>query len=130
MIGIINKVSFGEDNDNSLARFDDLSGERLIEFGMGLGSIDKKSADIGLFDGGKGTESGEFLNTNLALTRFTESSGVEDFESTTMEFNFDAVDIAGGTLSRTDKGLLLLAERVKETGFANIRATNESELER
>lgn len=97
---------------------------------MGLGSIDKKSADIGLFDGGKGTEGREFLNTNLALTGFTESSGVEDFESTTMEFNFDAVDIAGGTLSRTDKGLLLLAERVKETGFANIGATNESELER
>ncbi len=130
MIGTIDKVRFGEDDNNSLACFDDLSGERLIEFGMGLGSIDKKGADIRLFDGGKSTEGGEFLNTNFALTGFTEPSRIQNLESATMEFDFDAVDIAGGTLSRTDKGLLLLTESIKEAGLTNIGAANESELER
>lgn len=53
-VGVIDKVGFGEDDDDSLAGFDDLSGEGLVELGMWLGSIDEESADVGFFDGSKG----------------------------------------------------------------------------
>lgn len=39
-VGVVDKVGFGENDDDSLAGFDNLAGERLVELGMGLGGVD------------------------------------------------------------------------------------------
>lgn len=130
MVGVVDEVSFREDDDNSLASVDDLAGERLVEFGMRFGRIDEESADVGLLDGGEGAEGGKFLDANFAFAGFAETSSVENFESAIMKADFDAVDVAGSSLTRADESLLFLAEGVEEAGFADVGAADESDFER
>ncbi len=121
-----NEVGLGEDNDNSLSGFDDLAGEGLVEFGMRFGGVDEEGADVGFFDCGEGAEGGEFFDADFAFAGLTEASGVEDFDSAAVEFNFDAVNIAGSSLAGADDGLLFAAEGVEETGFADVGSADES----
>ena len=108
MVGIIDKISLGQNDDNSLAGFDDLTGERLVELGMGFGGVNEEGADISFFDGGEGAQGGEFFDANFALAGLAKAGGVEDFESAAMEADFDAVDVACGALAGANESLLLL----------------------
>ena len=69
-VGVADKVSLGEDDDDSLARLDDLPSEGLVEFGMGLGGVDEQGADVGFFDCSERAEGGEFFNADFAFARF------------------------------------------------------------
>lgn len=128
MISVVDEIGLRQDDDNSLASFDDLAGERLVELRMGLGRVDEEGADIGLFDRGESAKGGEFLDANFALARLAEASSVKNFKSAAMEADFDAVDIAGSALTRGDEGLLFLAEGVEEAAFADVRAADKGEL--
>lgn len=66
-IGVVDQVGFGEDDNDSLTSFDNLPGESLVELRMGFGGINEQSADVGLFDGGKGAQGGEFFDANFAF---------------------------------------------------------------
>lgn len=130
MVGIIDEISFREDDDDPLAGVDDLTSERLVEFGMRFGRIDEESTDVGLLDGGEGAKGGKFLNANFAFAGFAEAGGVENFESAIMKADFDAVDVAGSSLTRADESLLFLPEGVEEAGFADVWAADEGDFER
>lgn len=39
VVSVVDEVGFGEDDDNAFAGVDDLTGEGLVEFGMGLGGV-------------------------------------------------------------------------------------------
>lgn len=129
MVGVVDEISFCEDDDNSLAGVDDLAGERLVEFGMGFGRIDEEGADVGFLDGGEGAKGGKFLDANFAFTGLAEAGCVEDFEGAIMEADFDAVDVTGGSLTRADESLLFLTEGVEKAGFADVGATDEGDFE-
>ena len=128
MVGVVDEVGFGENDDNSLAGVNDLASEGLVEFGMGLGCVDKEGANIGFFNGGESAEGGEFFDADFAFAGFAKAGGVENFEGAVVEANFDAVDIAGSSLAGADERLLFLAEGVKKTGFADVWATDEGNL--
>lgn len=128
MVGVIDEVSLSQDDNNSLAGVDDLARERLVEFGMGFGRVDKEGADIGFFDSGKSAEGGELFDTNFAFAGFAEAGSVEDFEGAIVKTDFDAVDVAGRSLARADESLLFLAESVEKAGLTNIRAADEGDF--
>ena len=46
---------------------------------MGFGCIEKKGANIGFFDCGESSESGELFDTDFAFAGLTETGGIEDF---------------------------------------------------
>ena len=46
---------------------------------MGLGGVDKQSADVGFFDGGESAEGRKLFYADFATTGFSETGGVEDF---------------------------------------------------
>ena len=46
-----------------------------------------------------------------------------------MIFDLDAINVAGSSLTRADKGLLFLAEGVEEAGFADVGAADEGDFE-
>ncbi len=126
---IFNEIGFSNDDDNSLACFNNLSSKRLVEFGVRLGSIDEESTDVGFFNRGKGTESREFFDANFTFTRFAQAGSIKDFNGATVIFDFDTVDIAGSSLTGADEGLLFLAKGIEKARFADVRATDESEFE-
>ena len=84
-VGVFDKVGFGEDDDNSLAGFDDFASERLVEFAVGFGGVDEEGANVGLFNGGEGADGGEFFDADFAFARFSETGSVKDFESLAFE---------------------------------------------
>ena len=75
---------------------------------MGFGRVDEQGANISFFNGGEGAEGGEFFDADFTLAGFAQTGGVEDFEGAAMIFDFDAIDIAGSSLTRADEGLLFL----------------------
>lgn len=112
-ISIVDEVGLSQDDDNSLAGFDDLAGESLVELRMVFRGVDEKGADVGFFNGGESANGGEFFDANFTFARFTQAGSVEDLESTAVEFYLDAIDVAGSSLARADEGLLFLAEGVE-----------------
>lgn len=121
----MNEVGFSKNNDDPLAGFNDLPGEGLVEFRVWLGGIDKQGANISFFNCGERAQGGKFFDADFAFTGLAEASGIENFESATMESDFYAVNVAGSSLTRTNERLLFLAERIKKARFTNIGATNE-----
>lgn len=67
MVSIINEVSFRQDDDNSLAGFDNLAGESLVEFRMIFRGVDEKGTDVGFFNGGESANGGEFFDANFTF---------------------------------------------------------------
>ena len=108
MIGVVDEVGFSEDDDDTFAGVDDLTGEGLVEFGMRLGGINEKAANVGLLDSGEGAQGGEFFDTYFPFAGLAQASGIKNFQCLTMEFDFDTIDVAGGALTGADEGLLLL----------------------
>ncbi len=114
VVGVGDKVGFGEDDDDAFASFDDLAGKGLVEFGMGLSGVNEEGTDVGLFDGGESAKGGKLFDADFALAGFTETSGVKNLESAAVVADFDAVDVAGGALAGRNESLLFLAEGVEE----------------
>ena len=108
MIGVVDEVGFSEDDDDTFAGVDDLTGEGLVEFGMRLGGINEKAANVGLLDSGEGAQGGKFFDTYFPFAGLAQASGIKNFQCLTMEFDFDTIDVAGGALTGADEGLLLL----------------------
>lgn len=109
LVGVVDEIGFGQDDDDSLAGFDDLAGESLVELGMILSGVDEESANIGFLDGSESADGGKLFDTNFALAGFAEAGGIENFEGAIMKTNFDAIDVTRGSLARADEGLLFLA---------------------
>ena len=86
----------------------------MVELGTRFGRVDEESTDVGLFDGGEGTESGKLLDSDFTLAGASEASGIEDFDGLVFVPYFDAVDISSGSLLRANDSLLLLAKSVEE----------------
>ena len=128
MIGVVDEVGFSEDDDDTFAGVDDLTGEGLVEFGMRLGGINEKAANVGLLDSGEGAQGGKFFDTYFPFAGLAQASGIKNFQCLTMEFDFDTIDVAGGALAGADEGLLLLREAVKKAGFADVGASNEGDF--
>lgn len=122
------EVGFGDDENDAFAGVNDLAGESLIELGMRLGAIDKHAADVGFFDSGKAAECGEFFDADFALSWLAKTCGVEQFDCAALVADFGTVDVAGGAGKVCDDGLLFLRERVKEARFADVRTTDQSNL--
>lgn len=95
---------------------------------MRFGRVDEKGADIGFLDGGEGAKSGKLFDADFAPSGLAEAGGVKDFEGAAVETDFDAIDVAGRALARADEGLLFLTKSVEEAGFADVRATDESDF--
>lgn len=63
---------------------------------MKLSAINKKTAYIGLFDGGEGADGGEFFDADFTFSWTTEAGGVENLEIAIIVAESNAVDVACG----------------------------------
>ncbi len=107
-VGVVDKVGLSQNDDDSLAGFDDLAGESLVELRMVLSSVHEEGANIGFFNGGEGADGGEFFNTDFTLAGFAQASSVEDFKGAAVKADFDAIDVARSSLTGANESLLFL----------------------
>ena len=108
------EVGFGEDENNTLAGFDDFASETLVKLGMWLSAVNEEAADVGFFDGSETAEGRKLFDAHLALAWLAEAGGVEQFDGFAFVFEFGAVNVASGAAEVCYDGLLFLGERVKK----------------
>lgn len=123
------EVPFVDRDDAGLAGFLDLAGDFFVLRGDALCSVDYQDAEIGAADAFFRAHDTEDFDGVIDLTARADTGGVDEDVGLAAALVGDVDGVARGAGDGADEGAAVLEDAIDEGGFADVRATDDGELD-